>query len=109
MAIFTNVSIKVADGKISCKPDPVELHFEAPQGPDSVAWLLEDGTQNLTPEFSWDPECPFATMRENLTARKIEGTDNKKKEGEYKYTIVLKDPQGHVVATLDPMIQNRRL
>jgi hypothetical protein len=92
-----------------CKPDTVELHFEAPQGPDSVAWLLEDGTQDLTPEFSWSPECPFATMDDSPTARRIEGTDNKKKEGNYKYTIVLKNAQGKAVAELDPWIQNQRL
>ncbi len=109
MAVFIDVEVTMVDGKTSCNPDPVTLHFDAPQGPDSVAWFFRDSLQHLTPEFSWDPECPFATMRDNPVAGKVEGTDNTKKEGDYTYRIAFKDARGNSVATLDPMIQNRRL
>jgi len=106
MANFVDVTITYSGGKVECKPDPVQLHYERPQGPDAVRWLLADTVQKMTVKFGWAPECPFARMTDDYAQRKIEGTENKKVEGEYKYTVTLKDAHGTPVAVQDPRIQN---
>jgi len=106
MANFVDVTITYTGGKVERKPDPVQLHYERPQGPDSVRWLLGDGTEKMTVELAWAPECPFAKMADDYAQRKIEGTENKKKQGEYKYTVTVKDAHGAPVAVQDPGIQN---
>ncbi len=106
MATYVEVTIAFENGVVKCSPDTVQLHYNNPLGPDSVRWILSTGTTSLKPEFSWSPDCPFATMRENLNQREVVGTDNKKVQGSYSYTVRLTNAQGEGVGGVDPMIQN---
>lgn len=106
MGNFAEVTITYSGGKVECNPDTVQLHYSRPEGPDSVRWLLSSSTERMTVEFGWTPECPFARMTDDYGQRRIEGTENKKVAGEYKYTVTLKDSQGRPVAVQDPRIQN---
>lgn len=106
MATYTDVEITYSNGVVTCTPNTVELHYEDPQGPDSVRWILSTGASTLVPRFSWDPDCPFATMSENLGQRQVLGTDNKKVQGDYAYTVELTTPEGQPVAGADPRIRN---
>lgn len=107
MATYVEVTITFENGKVDCSPDTVQLYYDNPLGPDSVRWILSTGTSSLTPVFSWPEGCPFATMRDNLSQREVVGTDNKKVEGDYSYTVELTNAQGQAVAGIDPIIQNR--
>ncbi|MCG6963123.1 MAG: hypothetical protein LJE95_07645 [Acidobacteria bacterium] len=106
MATYVEVTITYQSGVVKCSPDTVELHFNSPQGPDSVRWILSTGTSSLQPVFTWNQGCPFATMRDDLTHREVVGTDNKKVAGDYPYTVTLTNPQGQAVAGVDPAIRN---
>ncbi len=106
MANFADVEISYSDGKVKCEPDPVELHFNRPEGPDSVRWVLETALESDRLEITWKDESPFKTVTEDDSGHVVEGTDNTKVEGEYKYTVTIKNAQGVPVAVLDPRVRN---
>ena len=106
MAYFTDVTVTYRNGQVKCEPDPVVLHYNRPQGPDSVRWILDTAQSTDTLAISWKDQNPFNTMQTSANGRQVEGTDNKKVQGDYDYTVTIKDAQGNTVAELDPRLRN---
>ena len=107
MANFTDVTVTYRNDQIKCDPDPVELHYNRPQGPDSVRWILDTAQSTDTLAISWKDRSPFGTMQTSADGRQVDGTDNTKVQGDYDYTVTIKDAQGNTVAVLDPRLRNQ--
>ncbi|NOZ95709.1 MAG: hypothetical protein GXP47_13375 [Acidobacteria bacterium] len=106
MSNYVDVGVTYSGGRVECNPDPVDLHYEGPAGPDSVRWVLDTAVSNQRLKITWKEKSPFATMQTSADGRTVEGTDNVRVEGNYDYTVTVEDADGRPVAQLDPRVRN---
>jgi len=107
MANFVQVTVsRDENGVPECKPEIVELHYNRPEGPDSVRWVLETGESSEALEIAFDEGSPFKKVEPVSSGRVVEGTENTKVEGDYSYTATIKR-NGSKVGAVDPRVRNR--
>ncbi len=104
--VFADVTVELENGEVVCRPDPVQLYYDHPEGPNAVRWVkgrtLGGGMRiEIGP---WQPENPFSSVSTG-PAGDAQATGNRKIQGEFKYTVTIKQGDA-TVATADPRITN---
>lgn len=110
---YRDISVKLSGEAVRCHPDPAILYFR--RGPDCVRFTFPEAPQKVASVvIRWkDPNKPlfagWGTAPSSVGSHlpDIITRGNNQVPGKYEYTVEFLDAQGHLVAQVDPEVENQ--
>ena len=103
---FAEVSVVWSEDGVTVDPVEVKLCYDSE--PSSVRWKISGPRPAATkPRIMWEDGSPFDQVGlSSATDGEIHGTQNRRRQGTYKYAVLFVDKDGQVKAGVDPSIIN---